>query len=77
MQPIRECIMDIKSIERAIEPLTSAKLLFSNGLMELVNLFIAGLLFVFASKTNVVETLLRASLSFSSFDGVYLLSFYP
>ena len=50
MQPVRECIMDIKSIERAIEPLTSAKLLLSNGLMELVNFIIAGFLFVFTSK---------------------------
>lgn len=45
-QPIRECTIDMKSIKTEIElePLTIAKLLLSNGLVELVNLIIAILL---------------------------------
>jgi len=51
-QPIRECTIDMKSIrsEIEVEPLTAAKLLLSNGLVELVNLIIAILLCIFASR---------------------------
>jgi len=42
-QPIRECIIDMKSVQPDTEvaPLTAIKLLFSDGLVELVNLIIA------------------------------------
>lgn len=51
-QPIRECTIDMKSIrtEIEVEPFTAAKLLLSNGLVELVNLVIAILLCMFASR---------------------------
>ena len=50
-QPISECTIDMKSIKNEIElePLTIAKLLLSNGLVELVNLIVAILLCRFTS----------------------------
>ena len=42
-QPVKECILDLKSVQPEIEvaPVTAMKLIFSDGLVELVNFIIS------------------------------------